>query len=275
MPDTSPNEFVVTSRVRTAIVQQLAAGPTPTGELLGETAASESAVYDALSSLEERGIAVKSKGTWALTAQGRIVADSVEEWQGTESFLEIDPAYWRTHRADVIPDPFRRRLPELGDYEVYRDGPGEPNRAEQVAVSRMAAAAAPDITTPFYSLNHQVNVPDNPETRMLVTREATDISVQRYREGHREKLEDLPAVQMRLTACQFASVVGDEFVLFGLPTVDADEPTLSDTSATLVSETESAVKWGQELFEYLWERSDPIEPYMVEHHPDVLDSVGE
>jgi len=174
------------------------------------------------------------------------------------------------HRADVIPDSSRRRLPELGDYEVYRDVPGEPNRAEQVAVSRMAAADSPDITTPFYSKNHQRNVPNNTETRMLVTREATDVSVQRYREGHREELADLPEVQMRLTACQFAAVVGDDFVLFGLPTVEADETTLSDTSATLVAETESGVQWGKELFESLWERSDPIEPYMMEHHADVL-----
>ena len=270
MPAESPNEFVITSRVRTTIVQQLATGPTATGDLLGAISASESAVYDALSSLDERGIARKHEGTWSLTAQGQIVADSVEAWQATESFLAIDPNYWERHRVDVIPDPFRRRLPELGDYQIYRDGPGEPNRAEQVAVSRMAAADAPDIATPFYSKNHQANVPDTPETRMLVTREATDVSVQRYREGHREELADLPEVQMRLTACQFAAVVGDDFVLFGLPTAEADEPTLSDTSATLVSETESAVQWGTELFESLWERSDPIEPYMMEHHADVL-----
>lgn len=275
MPADSPNEFVITSTVRTAIVQQLAADPTTTDELLAEIPASSTAVYDALSALEARGVAREADDDWALTAQGELVADSVEAWQATESFLAVDPDYWRTHRLDVIPPEFRSRLPELGDYEVYRDGPGEPNRAEQVAVSRMAAAEAPDITTPFYSLNHQENVPNNSETRMLVTREATDISVQRYREGHREKLEDLPAVQMRLTACQFASVVGDDFVLFGLPTVDADDASLSDTSATLVSETDSAVAWGKELFEYLWERSDPIEPYIVEHHADVLESVDE
>ena len=105
---------------------------------------------------------------------------------------------------------------------------------------------------------------------MLVTREATDISVQRYREGHRERLKDPPEIRMRLTRCQFATVVGEEFVLFGLPTVDADEPTLSDTSATLVSETESAVEWGRELFECLWERSEPMEPYMADNHADVL-----
>ena len=270
MPATSPNEFVVTSAVRTAIVEQLAAGPTATAELLSAISASESAVYDALASLAERGIAHDVGDSWALTARGQIVADSIDVWQATESFLDIDPDYWETHRIDVIPDPFRRRLPELSDYEVYRDGPGEPNRAEQVAVSRMAAADAPDITTPFYSLNHQENVPNTPKTRMLVTHEATDISVQRYREGHREQLKDPPEIQMRLTRCQFATVVGEEFVLFGLPTVDADEPTLSDTSATLVSETESAVEWGRELFEYLWERSDPMEPYMADNHADVL-----
>lgn len=270
MPPESPNEFVITSSVRTNIVSQLAAGALPTDELLDGIASSDSAVYDALGSLKERGIAHEDDGVWLLTAQGQVVADSIDAWQATESFLARDPAYWQTHRLDVIPEPFRRRLPELGDYEVYRNQPGEPNRAEQVGVRRMAEAKAPDITTPFYSLNHQENVPNNPETRMLVTREATDISVQRYREGHRDELEDLPEIQMRLTRCQFASTIGDDFVLFGLPTVEADDTSLSDTSATLVSETESAVQWATELFEYLWERSDPMEPYMAEHHADVL-----
>jgi len=216
MPAESPNEFVIASTVRTAIVERLASGPTATGELLGEIAASESAVYDALSSLEQRGIARKPGGTWSLTAKGRIVADSIEPWQATESLLAGDPDYWQNHRIDVVPDPFRRRLPELGDYEVYRDGPGEPNRAEQVAVSRMANAESPSITTPFYSKNHQENVPNNPETRMLVTREATDISVQRYREGHREDFDD--------------PVDFDE----------TDETNLDDTDGTDLDETDAA-----------------------------------
>ena len=270
MPADSPTEFVITSSVRTAIVQALDGRPTATSELLAELDASESAVYDALASLRERGIARETDSGWALTAQGRIIADSVDVYQATESFLETDPEYWEVHRVDVIPDPFRRRLPELGDYEVYRDIPGEPNRSEQIAVSRMAAATAPDITTPFYSKNHEDHVPSHPETRMLVTRAAIDISLQRYREGHREQLDDMPNVSVRLTECQFASVVGEDFLLFGLPTVESDEPTLSDTSATLVSETESAVQWGQELFEYLWERSEPLDSYIAEHHPDVL-----
>jgi len=78
----------------------------------------------------------------------------------------------------------------------------------------------------------------------VVTREAIDISVQRYR----EKLKEPENHQIRLTDCQFASVAGDDFVLFGLPTAGGS---LSDTSATLVSETDSAVQWGTELFEFL------------------------
>ena len=270
MQTNSLNEFVLTSSVRTGIVQLLNDGPTATTELLAELDASESAVYDALASLEEHGIVRETGSEWALTAQGRIVADSVDVCQAAESFLATDPEYWETHRVDVIPDSFRRRLPELGDYTVYRDSPGEPNRAEQVAVSRIAKATAPDITTPFYSKNHQESVPNHPDARMLVTREATDISFQRYREGHREQLDDLPNVSVRLTECWFASVVGEDFLLFELPTVETDGLSLSNTSATLVSETESAVQWGRELFEYLWERSDPSDAYIAEHHPDIL-----
>jgi hypothetical protein len=169
-----------------------------------------------------------------LSATSCPCADSIDAWQSTESCLAGDPEYWQVHR---------------------------------LVVSRMAGARAPVITTPFYSKNHQENVPNHSETRMLVTREATDISIQRYREGHRDRLEDPDKPQQRLTECQFASVVGDEFVLFGLPTA---EGALSDTSATLVAETESAVRWGKELFEFFWERSDPMDPYIAEYHPDVV-----
>jgi len=90
MPAQSPNEFVITSDVRTAIIGHLAAGATPTGELLNEIAASESAVYDALVSLGERGITLEADGMWTLTVQGRLVADSIDAWQATESFLTRD-----------------------------------------------------------------------------------------------------------------------------------------------------------------------------------------
>ena len=282
MPSQSPNEFVVTSSVRTEIVLQLAERTTPTDALLTGIEASDSAIYAALSTLRERRLVTESDEGWELTAHGHLVADSVAAWQSSEAFLAADPAFWKDHRIDVIPPAFRRRLPEVDEYEIVRDAPEEPNRSEDVAISAMESVDYCDITTPYYSRRHQAAVPRHPETRMLVTREATDVAVKRYRDGYREDLDDLDPAVLRLTDCQFASVVTDDTLVFELPTLtdgttdrqsDATYPSergsVAGTTAMFVSETESAVRWGLDLFEALWADSEPIGPYIERQFPEL------
>lgn len=278
------DEFVITSSIRTEIVLRVATGATPTDELRTGIEASDSAVYDALSTLRERGLLTEGDGGWGLTAHGHLVADSVAAWQSAEEFRATDPTFWKNHRIDVLPSEFRRRLPEIDTYEIVRDVPQEPNRSEDVAINTMASADYCDITTPYYSRRHQEAVPTHPETRMLVTREATDVSVQRYKDGHCEALDDLDPAVLRLTDCQFASVLTDERLVFELPALSgtaADRPdgsgtpdssehgTVAGTTAMFVSESESAVQWGHDLFETLWAESDPIEPYVERQFPEL------
>ena len=284
MPSQSPNEFVLTSSVRTEIVLQLSTGTTPTDTLLSGIDASDSAVYDALSTLRERGLTTEADGGWKLTAHGHIVADSVADWQSSEDFLATDPAFWKNHQTDVIPAPFRRRLPEIGEYDIVRDVPEEPNRCMDVAINTIESADTCAMTTPYYSRPHQDAIPENPETRVLVTRDVIDVSFQRYKDGHREELNNLAPAKLRLTDCQFASVVTDDRLKFELPTVsggvrnrhDGTGPTTSSdrgsvagTTALLVSETESAVQFGRDLFETLWENSDPLGPYAEREFPEL------
>lgn len=283
MPSQSPNEFVVTSSVRTEIVLRVAESTTPTDDLLSGIEASDSAVYDALSTLRERGLLTEGDGGWELTAHGHLVADSVAAWQSAEGFLATDPAFWKNHRIDVIPPAFRRRLPEIGEYEIIRDTPQDPNKGEDIAISTMNSAEYCEITTPFYSQRHQEAVPTHPETRMLVTREAVDVGVQRFKNGRRERLDDLEPAVLRLTDCQFASVVTDDALLFELPTLEgttghedgtvatntSEHGSVATSTAGVVSTTESAVQWGRDLFETLWAESDPIDPYMRRQFPDL------
>lgn len=291
MPSQSPNGFVITSSVRTEIVLRVAEGPQPTDALLAGIDASDSAVYDALSTLRERGLLVESDDGWDLTAHGALVADSVSAWQAAEGFLTTDPAFWKRHRLDVLPTEFRRRLPEIGDYEIIRDSPQDPNRSEDAAINVLESADHCELTTPYYSRRHQEAIPTHPETRLLVTREAIDISFQRYKDGHRDELNVLTPASIRLTDCQFASVVTDEMLKFELPTAGgattqhdgatADrhdgsgtaEPrsdgSVTDTTAILLSETDAAVEFGRDLFEALWAESDPLGPYIERHFPEL------
>jgi len=284
MPSQSPNEFVLTSSVRTEIVLRVAERVTPTDMLLSEITASDSAIYDALGTLRDRGLLTQSDTGWELTAHGSLVADSVEAWQSSEAFLETNPMFWKTHRTSVIPPEFRRRLPEIGDYEIIRDTPQDPNRSEDVAISILESADACALTTPYYSRRHQEAIPTTPDTRLLVTRGVIDVSFQRYKDGHREELNNLAPATIRLTDCQFASVVTDEKLKFELPTVSEpttdryDEPgstdpsdrgSVADTTALFVSETEAALQWGRDLFAMLWAESDPLDPYVKRNFPDL------
>jgi len=284
MPSQSPNEFVLTSSVRTDIVLRVVESPMATDALLTQIDASDSAIYDALSTLRTHGLISEGDGGWKLTAHGHLVAESVAALQSSEDFLARDPAFWKNHEIDVIPAQFRRRLPEIGEYEIIRDTPQEPNRCMDAAISTLEAADRCDITTPYYSKPHQQAIPTDPETRLLMTREVLDISFQRYEDGHREELNNLDPAKLRLTDCQFASVVTDDKLKFELPTVSdpttdrhggAETPVPSErgsvagTTALFISETESAVTFGRELFESLWAESDPIGPYVERQFPDL------
>jgi len=286
MPAQSPNEFVLTSSVRTDIVLPVFENTAPTTALLSDIDASDSAVYDALSTLRNRGLITERDSGWKLTAHGHLVAESVAAWQSSEAFLARDPAFWKNHAIDVIPPQFRGRLPEIGEYDIVRDTPQEPNRCMDVAISMLDAVDRCDLTTPYYSKPHQHAIPTDPETRLLVTREVLDISFQRYKDGHREELNDLDPAKLRLTDCQFASVVTDDKLKFELPTVSepaatrddgtaatfqSDRGSLAGTTALFISETESAVQFGRELFEFLWADSDPIGPYVERQFPELLE----
>ncbi|MDS0283259.1 helix-turn-helix transcriptional regulator [Haloarcula onubensis] len=286
MPPQSPNEFVLTSSVRTEIVLQVSERTTPTDALLSEIDASDSAVYDALSTLRDRGLLTEVEDGWELTAHGHLVADSVSEWLASEEFRARDPAFWKNHQIDVIPTAFRRRLPEVGEYDIVRDVPQEPNRCEDVAISILESADHCDLTTPYYSRRHQAAIPRHPETRLLVTREAIDVSLQRYRDGHRDELNNLDPATLRLTDCQFASVVTDDKLKFELPPLNeggterhdgtgapyqSEHGSVAGSTALFVSETESAVQWGRDLFEALWADSDPFGPYVQRQFPGLLE----
>ena len=119
------------------------------------------------------------------------------------------------------------------------------------------------IFSPFFSAEYQDAVPDSPETRLLVHRSAVDSRAERIRNGldAGQRLED---AKLRLTEYDCSHAVGDDFLVLNLPT-QSGEP----TKATVVSETESAVQWGTDLFEAKWTESDPVEQYAAREHPDI------
>jgi predicted transcriptional regulator len=137
MSDRSLITYVGSSSVRADVVSALCQTRRETDELLDSLDASESAVYDALSALERRGVVASVEDGWRLTGVGRLVGDRLDRQQATEELLAEAPEYWQHHDTSVLPKRFRRRLPELGGYDVVRATPTDLDKMVRAVVERV------------------------------------------------------------------------------------------------------------------------------------------
>jgi predicted transcriptional regulator len=246
-----PIKYVCTSSVREDVVQLLGEQRHTTDELLGALDASESAVYDALSNLEGRTLVEKYQGTWRLTGSGQLVADAVARQRETERLLADADGYWNDHDTTVLPRAFRGRLPQLGDYDILRSHETDLNRQVRAVTARLDSVDVCDIVSPVYHEAYGEAMPDHEDTRLVLS---TDLIAG-------EDPEEFPgasidSISVRVTDVPFALGVSQEWTILTLPERDG-----TWARATLVSEEASAIQWGSELFETVWEDAEPLENY--------------
>ncbi|MGB9953371.1 helix-turn-helix transcriptional regulator [Haloarcula marismortui] len=251
-------QYVRTSSVRTDIIGALCPGAKATNELLSAVTASESAIYDALSNLEGRGIVTSTDDGWRLTGTGRLVADTIHRQQRLEELLALDLQYWEAHDTSVLPQPFRCRLPEVGDYTVIRGTQTDINRPVREVVSRVESVPHCDVISPVYHPEYEAAMPDNAESRLVVScavidemldTESVSLDITRFEE-----------TTVRVTPVPYALAVADNWMIITLPELDGAWP-----SAKIISETDGAILWARDLFTHLWEDATPIEMYLDDH----------
>ncbi|EMA30292.1 helix-turn-helix transcriptional regulator [Haloarcula japonica] len=251
-------QYVRTSSVRTDIIGSLCPGAMATNELLSAVAASESAIYDALSNLEGRGLVTSMDDGWRLTGTGRLVADTIHRQQRLEELFAVDLQYWESHDTSELPQPFRCRLPELDDYTVIRGTQTDINRPVREVVTRVESASSCDVVSPVYHPEYEAAMPDNADSRLIVScavidemlgKESVSLDMNRYEE-----------TTVRVTPVPYALAVADDWMILTLPELDGAWP-----SAKIVSETDGAISWARDLFTHLWEDATPIETYLADH----------
>jgi predicted transcriptional regulator len=257
MPDKSAHQFVGSSSVRTNVVSQLSVGPAQTDDLIEALDVSESAVYNALSELDERGLVREASAGWGLTGHGQLVAQSVSRWQSVEELVETDPGYWETYRIDTLPPEFQRRLHEITPYEIVRGERPKVNRNHEVIAERMQTVDSCRLVSPIYLPEHDPVIPDSPETKMLLTRSVIDGVLANE---DRDIFKVHPQSQIRLAPVEFGLNVGETYMCLVLPNLKDPRK----KAPTLVSEADDAIRWGEELFASLWADAEPVHSYLRE-----------
>jgi len=248
--------FVISSSVRVDIVQRLATSPQPTAHLIDYLDASTSTVYTALADLERQGVVFDGDAGWRLTGQGRLVVDLIDRQQSTVQTINYDQEYWETHRTDHLPREFRRRLPELGDYEVVRSEPPDVRAHARVAIDLLEQAESCRTAMPIHVPEYRNAFPDHPDSRLLFSPSVIDNIQAESGTGTRDGIRQIDAAQCRVRDVQFGLTVSDSSLMLALRPM-----TQSPVASMLISEAESAIRWASDLYESFWEDAEPVESY--------------
>lgn len=253
-------DFVISSSVRVDTLRALSATPGETDEIIDRLAASQSAVYTALTDLEQRSVIYETDGVWDLTGQGRLILDLIEESHAIEQLFERDREYWETHRTDVLPRKYRQRLPVLGPYEIIRSEPPDVRAHSREIITRLESAETCDTATHIHVPRYKQAFPNNSDSRAIMSPTVVE---QLHREIEQGALDGHinDAIPKRVLDIEFGVLIGDSFVLLGLP---PQEEKQLDT--VLLSTDDEAIQWARELYDELWRAAEPLDSYRRRNH---------
>lgn len=258
--------FVISSAVRVNILSLLASTPATPDGLIEELDASKSSVYTALTDLEERNVLRKHDDSWVLTGKGRLILDAIEQLQSMDSVLERDREYWETHRTDVIPREFRRRLPELGDYEVVRSEPPNVRAHARASISLLESADSCNTAVPVHVPEYSEAFPYNPDSRVIHPPAVFEQFQREVQAGNREQLRVNDDVPHRVRELQFGMSVAESFMMMALRSRGE-----SMIDSVLISKTDSAIQWASDLYDHLWRTAEPIDSYLEREHDGTVE----
>lgn len=261
MIDKSVYQFVVSSSVRVDLLELLSAGPETTNALIEDLDASKSAVYTALADLERRQVLFEGADGWELTGQGRLVLDVIEQWESLDTLIEADRDYWANHRTDVLPRPFRGRLPELGEYDVVRSEPPNVRAHSQATISRLESADHCWSTVPISVPQYTDAFPDTPDSRVVYSPCVIDQLYEEFAAGDRDSVRTKDAAPIRVHPVEFGMSVADEFVLLALRPVSGEM-----VDSVLIATDDNAIRWGNDLYAFLWDDAEPLDAYLEREH---------
>jgi len=257
-------EFVLGSDVRREVLARLAQAPASGRTVVCESDASESAAYDALARLANRGLAVETGAEWRLTGAGRLVADAVGRCGDVGAVVASDVDYWAAHDATGLPERFRRSIDRLAGCTVVRSPETDPYRAARRTERAIREAESVAVVAPVYSDRHAEALleTDAAEARLLVTPEMIERLLRDEPDGPDGDLGD---VAVRVQPAAISMTITDRELLFSLPGADGG----FDATSEVAAEAPAAIRWGRRLFEHYWAEATPVGEWIGRELPDV------
>lgn len=228
-----------------------------------ELGTSSAAVLPQIRKLEAEKLVEQSEVGYGLTVLGREVAMHLKSCVDFLNTIGREKSFWDSHDIEGIPERFRYRVRELGEYEIVSGSKTDMYRPltkflDPLKGSEWVRGVSP-IFHPDYPTLFSELAQDGVELSLVLTQDVVEAVVERYSD-ELESLVDLENAEILVSKDDIgvAFTVSDCVLSLGL----FDKEGHYDVYSDLVSQDEGAVAWGSELFEYFREGAMPVERYI-------------
>lgn len=209
--------------------------------------------------LEKENLIFQKDKKYVLTEVGEIAARSFGQFFKTLKIFENNMDFWKEHNISGIPEEFRMRLYELGDYKIFGSTPTEIFKPHDEYIKNLLKSKWTRGVSPALH-------PEYPESVTMLAEKGVDISIVVTRDVF-EKLQTKYRKEVRkylgfenasLWICdediKVAFTVSDKFLSMRLFLKDGNY----DFYKNIISYEKSALTWGEDLFSYYKKRSEII-----------------
>jgi predicted transcriptional regulator len=191
---------------------------------------------------------------------GKILTKSFDQLSRVIKIFETDMEFWKEHDINGIPEEFRPRLHELGDYKVVQSDPVDIFRPHKEFMQNLLKSKWIMGVLPIFH-------PDYPKFFLALAKSGVDVALvltrdvfEMIKSGYPKELEmGLKCKNTKMLICEenvkTAFTVTDKFLSLGLFRKSGPYDVYHD----LVSYDASAIKFGKDLFGYYERRSKKVE----------------
>lgn len=209
--------------------------------------------------METKNLIFKDNKHYALTPIGRVVAKFFQPLINTLRVIEENEEFWKEHMAEAIPQQFLERIGELGICRLIEnklENMYEPHTEffENIAKSEFVKGFAP-IFNPAYPSFFLHLAQKEVQIVLILTKNVFEKVKNEYEDTLRRFLDfNGTSLYILDEDIKLAFVVTNNFLSLSLFFKNGT----FDARRDLISFDKSALKWGEELFNYCKERSEEI-----------------
>lgn len=210
--------------------------------------------------LENGNLILQQNKKYVLTDVGKVVTKSFERLSKTLEFFEYNMDFWKEHNINGIPEEFRMRLYELGNYKISESTPVEiflPHNVymKNLSESKCVKGVSPTLH-PDYPKLVTMLAKKGVGVSFVVTRDVLDKIQKEYKKDLKNFLSyEKASLYVSDEDIKVAFTTSDTFLSMRLFLKD----TTYDFYRNIICYEKSALKLGEDLFKYYEKLSKKVE----------------